>query len=133
MKRFEVKVIATLVFPNVEAEQKDAAIVKVLNKLPKTLENGAGVLCGINVDDVMADCYDLMDTTNNHDAGLAERINKAWDEKNKDFISVVDFLADFYNEQDILALRDARKRCHDFCQYVADDEDLKTILSHCRM
>lgn len=133
MKLFEVKVMTTLVFPNIGAERADDAIVKAVNSLPCEIKNGAGAICFLSVDDAQATCWDLMDTSNNHTPELVERINKAFEEKPDTMLEIVRFLAKRDNEETILAKQYSRDACHDYCQYVADDEDLVTILSYCRM
>ena len=133
MKLFEVKVVATLVFPNIVAESADDAIEKAVNTLPCEIKNGAGAVCFLSADDAQAECWDLMDTSNNHRAELVDSINKAWNEKTNDFFAIVRFLAERDSEDTILAKTDPRTACHDYCQYIADDIDLETILSYCRM
>ena len=133
MKLFEVKGVATLVFPNIVAESADDAIEKAVNTLPCEIKNGAGAVCFLSADDAQAECWDLMDTSNNHRAELVDSINKAWNEKTNDFFAIVRFLAERDSEDAILAKTDPRTACHDYCQYVADDIDLETILSYCRM
>lgn len=76
---------------------------------------------------------DLMDTSNNHTPELVERINKAYEEKPDAMLEIVRFLAKRDNEETILAKQDGRDACHDYCQHCADDADLLTILSYCRM
>jgi hypothetical protein len=139
MKRFEVKAICTMVFPDVEAKTKSEAIQLVINKLPTNVEKDGVLKCAVILDDVQAKCYDLMDTSNNHNSELVKKINIAYEENKEDFVQVVKFLA----ERDSLVIvgitnrlphsLDERTLCHTYCQNVADDQDLITILSYCRI
>lgn len=122
-----------MVFPNVGAKSIDEAIGKVAERIPATINNKAGIACGITIKDFEVKCYDLMDTSNNHTPELVERINKAFREKPDTMLEIVRFLAKRDNEETILAKQYSRDACHDYCQYVADNEDLVTILSYCRM
>ena len=139
MKQFEVKAIVTMVFPNVGAKSIDEAIAKVAEKIPVTINNKVGIACGITIDDFEVKCYDLIDETNNHDPQLVECINKAWNDetKRKDFITIVDCLAkrdiDEFINPEFYAMRDDKERCREYCQNIADDKDLDTILCYCRM
>ena len=77
------------------------------------------------------DPVEVMDATNNHSLLLVKKINKAYSEKPLDFLKIVRFLAERDNEQTILAKCDTYMACHDYCQYVADDADLATIIAYC--
>jgi aspartyl aminopeptidase len=139
MKRFEVKAICTMVFPDIFANNKHDAIQEVINKLPTNVEKDGVLKCAVIVDDVKAECYDLMDTSNNHNAELVERINRAYEENKEDFVHIVKFLAD-RDSHVIVGITnrlprslDERTLCYTYCQNVADDQDLETILCYCRM
>lgn len=137
MKRFEVHAVCEMVFPNIEAASKDAAIAKVAEMIPATIQNGAkAVTCGITIDDISAKSFDLIDGSNNHDPKLVERINSAYNEKPKQFAKIVDLLAqrdiDEWDNPEFYA-QQPREKCRVYCQHIADNKDLETILNYCRM
>lgn len=73
---------------------------------------------------------ELMDTTNNHDAELVRKINLCYDIRRKDFCDIVRLLAK-RDETDYPAEWNITVVCKEYCRNVADDKDLKTILSYC--
>lgn len=87
----------------------------------------------VGFDDDEPASADLMDTSNNHDPALVELINKAYREKPKDVWKIVRFLAERDSEFAILSKVDPRNACHDYCQHIADDKDLDTILNYCKI
>ena len=140
MRRFEVKAICTMVFPDIFANNKHDAIQKVINKLPTNVEKDGVLKCAVIVDDVQAEHYDLMDTSNGHDKDLVMQINYAWDVAEEPFYDIVRFLVqrdmDEWEERvhniPINKLN-RREMCYQYCQNVADDTDLQTILNYCRV
>lgn len=140
MKRFEVKAICTMVFPDIFANNKHDAIQEVINKLPTNVEKDGVLKCAVIVDDVQAEHYDLMDASNGHDKDLVMQINHAWDVAEEPFCDIVHFLVqrdmDEWEErvQDIPANKLTRREmCYQYCQNVADDVDLQVILNYCRV
>lgn len=78
----------------------------------------------------------IMDASNNHDPDLVERVNSAYNEKPEEFAKIVDLLA----QRDIderpnpeFYAKGVWDRCHEYCQNIADNSDLRTILSYCRL
>ena len=137
MSRFNIGAILTAYY-EIPAQSKDDAREWAYSQFPTEttieLEDGTPIKIHFSVDDVHTiTSIDLMDTSNNHCKYLVERINVAYYEKPAEFLKIVRFLAERDNEETILALRDNRKACHDYCQHIADNEDLRTILSYCRM
>lgn len=139
MKRFEVKAICTMVFPNIQAESEEDAIDFVTNTLPNEVNNKEGIMFAIHVDDVMVRQKSIMDTSNGHDPKLVERINRAYEEENESFINIVKLLS---NRDSMVivghinrlpsSLR-SEELCHEYCQNIADDVDLQAILNYCRV
>lgn len=137
MSKFRVGAIVSAYF-TIPAKNEQDAREFTYDKFPTETEmclaDGTPVRIFFNVDDVPTiESLDLMDTSNNHCKYLVEKINKAWNEKQMDFVKIVRALAERDNEQTILAQKNERKACHDYCQHIADNEDLVTILSYCRM
>lgn len=140
MKRFEVKAICTMVFPDIKAKTKHDAIQEVINKLPTNVEKDGVLKCAVIVDDVQAEHYDLMDTSNGHDKDLVMRINYAWDVAEEKFYEIVHFLVQRDMGEWEERVRDIpankltrREMCYQYCYNVADDVDLQTILNYCRV
>ena len=140
MKRFEVKAICTMVFPNIQAESEEDAIYFVANTLPNEVNNKEGIMFAIHVDDVQAEHYDLMDTSNGHDKDLIMQINYAWDSAEERFYEIVHLLVqrdmDEWEEKvcNIPTNKlNRREMCYQYCYNVADDVDLQTILNYCRV
>lgn len=140
MKRFEVKAICTMVFPDIFANNKHDAIQEVINKLPTNVEKDGVLKCAVIVDDVQAEHYDLMDTSNGHDKDLVMQINYAWDVAEESFCDIVHLLVqrdkDEWEERvhDIPANKlTSREMCYQYCYYVADDVDLQAILNYCKV
>lgn len=140
MKRFEVKVISTMVFPDILANNKHDAIQEVINKLPTNVEKDGVLKCAVIVDDVQAEHYDLMDTSNGHDKDLVMQINYAWDSAEERFYDIVHLLVqrdmDEWEEKVYSTPTNKlnrREMCYLYCQNVADDTDLQTILNYCRV
>jgi hypothetical protein len=79
----------------------------------------------------------IMDCTNNHDAELVKRINKAYHAQPFRFIRIVDLLIG-RDYREFVAKVGERPKPGDFgyiskyCQLIADNKDLETILSYCR-
>lgn len=133
MKRFEVKAICTMVFPDIFANNKHDAIQEVINKLPTNVEKDGVLKCAVILDDVSAECYDLMDTSNNHNAELVERINRAYEEEREKFHEIVNFLIEKQGEGRFSDCATMFVRSQFYCQCIADDQDLETILCYCRV
>lgn len=137
MSKFRVGAIVSAYF-TIPAKNEQDAREFTYDKFPTETEmclaDGTPVRICFNVDDIPnVESLDLMDTSNNHCKFLVEQINKAFNEKQKDFVKIVRVLAERDNEETILAKQNPREACHDYCQYIADNEDLRTILSYCRM
>lgn len=79
------------------------------------------------------DDEDVMDCTNNHYAFLVTKINQAYKEKQEDFYNIVRLLAERDERHDILSKSTIFDVCHDYCQHIADNTDLETILFYCRV
>jgi hypothetical protein len=75
----------------------------------------------------------VMDCTNNHYAFLVTKINQAYKEKQEDFYNIVRLLAERDERHDILSKSTIFDVCHDYCQNIADNTDLETILFYCRV
>ena len=140
MKRFEVKAICTMVFPDIFANNKHDAIQEVINKLPTNVEKDGVLKCAVIVDDVQAEHYDLMDASNGHDKDLVMQINYAWDVAEEPFYDIVHFLVQRDMDEWEERVHDLptdkltrREMCYQYCQNVADDTDLQTILNYCRV
>lgn len=141
MKRFNVTAVLTANFV-VEAESKEEAR-KIAFDMPAETEweltnDNIPTRIYFEIADVPSVTnIDLIDKTNNHDEQLVECINKAWYDKREDFIKIVDFLI----ERDINEIEDRDnfekssyfERCRVYCQHIADNKDLDTILCYCRM
>ena len=137
MKTFEVHAIVSMVFPGVKANSPDEAIARTAEKIPVTIAGKeCGTICAITIDDISAKSYDLMDASNNHDPDLVEHINSAYNEKPEEFAKIVDLLArrdiDEWQNPEFYA-KGVWARCHEYCQTIADNCDLRTILSYCRL
>lgn len=78
-------------------------------------------------------CCDLMDTSNGHDKELVRRINKAYDEANHYFCTIVQYLIRTQCGEASCDETDMYTACHWYCQDVADNRDLEIILNYCRM
>lgn len=125
-----------MVFPDVEAKTKGDAIQSVINKLPTNVEKDGVLKCAVILDDASAECYDLMDASNNHDPDLVERVNSAYNEKPEEFAKIVDLLAQRDIDERLnpeFYAKGVWARCHEYCQNIADNSDLRTILSYCRL
>lgn len=137
MKRFEITAILTARFV-VDAKNEEEARLMALNMPSETewelaVEN-APTRIYFEVDDIPSvRCCDLMDASNGHNSVLVSRINKAWCTRPDAFDDIVRFLATSEGEDTIMAKTSAYTRCHDYCQYCADDTDLRTIISYCRV
>lgn len=79
------------------------------------------------------DSDEIMDCSNNHSPRLVAAINTAYRNKQEDLIKIVRTLAERDNEETILAKLNPYDMCHEYCQFVADNHDLETILCYCRM
>lgn len=139
MNRFEVKAICTMVFPDIFANNKHDAIQEVINRLPTNVEKDGVLKCAVIVDDVKAECCDLMDTSNNHTQELVERINLAYNESNEEFIEIVRLLSNRDSMEIVATINrlpsslSDRELCREYCMNVADDIDLQAILNYCRL
>jgi hypothetical protein len=133
MKRFEVKAICTMVFPNIQAESEEDAIDFVANTLPNEVNNKEGIMFAIHVDDVMVRQKSIMNTSNNHDPKLVERINRAYEEEREKFHEIVNFLIEKQGEGRFSDCATMFVRSQFYCQCIADDQDLETILCYCRV
>ena len=78
------------------------------------------------------DC-EVMDCTNSHSPRLVTAINKAYKEKREDFYNIVRLLAERDGRHDVLTENGNFDACHLYCQDIADNADLETILCYCRM
>jgi hypothetical protein len=80
------------------------------------------------------DAVQIMSGTTSHDKELVKRINKAYNEYPRAFHQIVSLLMDrdvnFEEENGCEPNEDDLSR---YCENIADDEDLRTILSYCRM
>lgn len=80
---------------------------------------------------------EVMNTYNAHNAELVERINKAYNANEYDFLQIAELLIRRDWEEFVEKTGDRKRgleeRAFDYCQNVADDKDLETILSYCRM
>lgn len=141
MSRFNIGAVLTAYY-EIPAQSKDDAREWAYSQFPTeteiTLADGTPIKIHFSVDDVHTiTSIDLMDTSNNHDAELVKRINKAWDEKQKAFVSIVGFLAKQQISEwaypEYHAKLSSFERCREYCQCFADNNDLETILSYCRM
>jgi hypothetical protein len=93
-------------------------------------ENTAGISVVEFEDEKEPEPEPLMDTTNNHDAELVQKINHCYDIRRNEFCQIVALLcqrdnADYPKEWNIT------KKCREYCRNIADDKDLRTILSYC--
>lgn len=93
-------------------------------------ENTAGISVVEFEDEKEPGPEPLMDTTNNHDAELVQKINHCYDIRRKEFCQIVDLLcqrdnAGYPKEWNITI------KCREYCRNIADDKDLRTILSYC--
>lgn len=93
-------------------------------------ENTAGISVVEFEDEKEPEPEPLMDTTNNHDAELVQKINHCYDIRRNDFCQIVGLLcqrdnAGYPKEWNITI------KCREYCRNIADDEDLRTILSYC--
>ena len=135
MRNFEVKAIVTMVFPEIKAKTKHDAIQEVINKLPTNVEKDGVLKCAIILDDVIADCYDLMDTSNGHDKDLVNQINYAYDNERELFHEIVKLLVERDRDECNFESSefDMRRICYEYCYNVADNQDLQTICNYCRV
>lgn len=122
-----------MVFPDILANNKHDAIQSVITKLPTNIEKDGALKCAVMVDDVSAERYDLMDTSNNHNAELVERINRAYEEEREKFHEIVNFLIEKQGEDRFSDCATMFVRSQFYCQCIADDQDLETILCYCRV
>lgn len=75
----------------------------------------------------------IMDCSNGHDKNLVNRINKAYDEANHYFCTIVQYLIRTQCGEASCDETDMYTACHWYCQEVADNRDLEIILNYCRM
>lgn len=135
MRNYEVTAIVTMVFPKVEAESAEEAIEKTANKIPTTIKNGEDIVCSCELSDAFAKTYDLMDSTNHHNKELVRKINEAWIRRRGLFITITDLLIERDTDMESnpeLYTKDSEARCRAYCQNIADNKDLETILGYCR-
>lgn len=93
-------------------------------------ENTAGISVVEFEDEKEPEPEPLMDTTNNHDAELVQKINHCYDIRRDEFCQIVNLLcqrdnAGYPKEWNITI------KCREYCRNIADDKDLRTILSYC--
>lgn len=138
MRRFEVTAIVS-VNVVVKAPNKETAQILALDHMPKEVKVGYASVGKYHycVDDVPnVSAIEIMDGTNGHDSNLVEKINKCYQVRRDSFRAIVKFLAD-RDEDDFETCdpktADIETLCFEYCQHVADDTDLETIISYCRL
>lgn len=141
MKTFDVTVVATVTM-QVDAETRKDAIDIVHYKLPrqKLSPYDGRVEYHLTIEDIHLTEVGIMDTSNGHCPCLVDKINQAYIKKPYDFGLIIDTLInrdlkDFmettgHNKPSEM---NAKIKYHDYCQFVADDQDLKTIINYCRI
>ena len=141
MKTFDVSVVATITM-QVDAETRKDAIDIVHYKLPrqKLSPYNGSVEYNINIEDILLSEVGIMDTSNGHCPCLVDKINQAYIKKPHDFGLIVDALVNRDLKEFVETTGhkspseiSAKIRHHDYCQFVADDQDLRAIINYCRI
>lgn len=140
MKTFDATVKATITM-KVGAETKEEAIRKVKRTVPTrgVNSNSGETLYTITIEDVHITEVGIMDTSNGHDPWLVDKINQCYSKKIDLFFAIVRSLA----ERDVDEIGDICDTGIDdmtkkdlarlYCNRIADDRDLVTIINYCRM
>lgn len=138
MRRFEVTAIVS-VNVVVKAPNKETAQNLAVSHMPKEVKvNHASVgkyhYC-VNAVPNVSD-IEIMDGTNGHNSNLVEKINTCYQVRKDSFRAIVKLLAD--RDKDEFETCDPKTAdietlCFEYCQHVADDKDLETIISYCRL
>lgn len=141
MKTFDATIVATITM-SVDAETREEAIRKVCYAIPskKLSKDASRVIYNLNIEDIRLTEVGIMDASNGHDPMLVDKINQAYIKKDYDFGMIVDILVN-RDIKEFIAVTGHKNpaemshkiKCHDYCQFVADDKDLQTIINYCRI
>lgn len=140
MKTFDATITATITM-SVNAESEGHAIGKIKKTIPTQVlgRHSGTVLYSIRMDEIHLTEVGIMDTSNGHNSDLVIAVNKAYREHKEDFMHIVRLLAN-RDSMEIVAVAnvlphslDDKTLCHTYCQNVADDQDLETIINYCRI
>lgn len=135
MKRYSVNVHCDVVIPidNIIAENESEALSKALKMAENMPVIDYGELvdftqpCVTDVEDIIP----IMDTSNNHNKELVNKINKAYFANRSEFESIVALL--MARDKAECEEKDVNKDVHLYLMRVADDEDLVCILKYLRV
>lgn len=99
----------------------------------------SGVIDSVHIK-VEAKCYGIMNTTNGHNKELVEKVNQAYNQQLGLFEEIVTLLAKRDSCEmmelgiDVFSINaEFNEIAHYYCQRVADDWDLETIIKYCRI
>lgn len=140
MKTFDATVVATITM-SVDAETREEAIRKVCYAIPskKLSKDASRVIYNLNIEDILLTEVGIMDASNGHDPRLVDKINQCYSKRIDLFFAIVRVLAerdvdeigiicdtgiDDMTEKDLARL---------YCNSIADDKDLATIINYCKI
>ena len=140
MKTFDATIVATIIM-SVDAETRQEAIEKVRYAIPskKLSKDASRVIYNLHIEDISLTEVGIMDASNGHDPWLVDKINQCYTKKIDLFFAIVRSLA----ERDVDEIGDICDTGIDdmtkkdlarlYCNRIADDRDLVTIINYCRI
>lgn len=140
MKTFDATVAAKIRM-SVDAETRQEAIKKVRYAIPskKLSKDASRVIYNLHIEDIILTEKGIMDASNGHDQWLVDKINQCYSKKIDLFFAIVRSLA----ERDVdeigdicdMGIDDMTKKdlARLYCNRIADNRDLVTIINYCRM
>lgn len=140
MKSFDATIVATIIM-SVDAETRQEAIEKVRYAIPskKLSKDASRVIYNLHIEDIILTEAGIMDASNGHDPKLVDKINQCYSKKINLFFAIVRLLAERDVDEigdicdtniDDMAKKDLARL---YCNRIADDQDLVTIINYCRM